>query len=164
MNEKKKYIIISVIIISISIIALVGASYALLTMTIEGDKKITLTAGILKVDFTDGNYINLGNTAPMTDKQGQKQTPYTFTITNTGNINAYYHVSLEEDSNNTLSNSYLKMKITGSNGYDSGIIKVNNYGVGTFEIVGEDVLSPSEDITYTLYMWLDEIFIGVKII
>ena len=56
------------------------------------------------------------------------------------------------------------MKITGSNGYDSGIIKVNNYGVGTFEIVREDVLSPSEDITYTLYMWLDEIFIGVKII
>ena len=152
---KKKYVIISVVIILISIIALVGTSYALLTMTIEGDKEISLTAGILKVDFTDGNYINLCNTAPMTDKQGQKQTPYTFTITNTGNINAYYHISLEEESNNTLDNSYLKMKLTGSNGYDSGVIRVSNYGKGTFEIRGEEVIEPEDTVTYRLWMWLD---------
>ena len=85
---RRKYIIISVIVISISLIALIGTSYALLTMSIEGDKTISLTAGILKVDFTDGNYINLDNIAPMTDNQGLKTTPYTFTITNTGNINA----------------------------------------------------------------------------
>ena len=154
--SKKKYIIISVVVILISVLALVGASYALLTMTIEGDKEMTLRAGILKVDFSEGDNINLINASPMSDKEGLKTTPYTFTVTNTGNINAYYHVSLEEDSNNTLSNSYLKMKLTGSNGYDSGIIKVNNYGVGTFEIRGEDILEPSDKVTYTLYMWLDE--------
>ena len=151
---RRKYIIISVIVISISLIALIGTSYALLTMSIEGDKTISLTAGILKVDFTDGNYINLDNIAPMTDNQGLKTTPYTFTITNTGNINAYYHVSLEEDSNNTLSNSYLKMKITGDNGYDSGVLKVNNYGTGNFEIIGEDILEPNDKVTYQLWMWL----------
>ena len=154
--SKKKYIIISIIVISISLIALIGTSYAILTMTIEGDKKVSLTAGILKVDFSEGDNINLDNTAPLTDKQGLKTTPYTFTITNTGNINAYYHVSLEEDANNTLSNSYLKMKITGDNGYDSGIIKVNNYGEGSFEIIGEDILEPSDEVTYRLWMWLDE--------
>ena len=154
--ERKKYIIISVIVISISIIALIGTSYALLTMSIEGEKEISLTAGILKVDFSEGNNINLENAAPMSDNEGLKTTPYTFTITNTGNIDAYYHISLEEDSNNTLSNRYVKMKMTGSNGYDSGIIKVNNYGEGTFEIRGEDVLEPEDSVTYTLYMWLDE--------
>ena len=153
---KKKYIVISVVIILISIIALIGASYALLTMTIEGDKEITLTAGILKVDFSEGDNISIENSAPMSDKEGLQTTPYTFTVTNTGNINAYYHVSLEEDSNNTLSNSYLKMKITGSNGYDSGVIRVSDYGVGSFEIIGEDILEPSDTVTYTLYMWLDE--------
>ena len=156
MNERKKYIIISVVIILISIVALIGASYALLTMTIEGDKEISLTAGILKVDFSEGDNINLDNTAPLSDSKGLKTTPYTFTITNTGNIDAYYHISLEEDINNTLSNKYIKMKLTGSNGYDSGIIKVNNYGVGTFEIRGEDILSPSDEVTYKLWMWLDE--------
>ena len=153
---KKKYIVISVVIILISIIALIGASYALLTMTIEGDKEITLTAGILKVDFSEGDNISIENSAPMSDKEGLQTTPYTFTVTNTGNINAYYHVSLEEDSNNTLSNSNLKMKITGNNGYDSGVIRVSDYGIGSFEIIGEDVLEPSDTVTYTLYMWLDE--------
>ena len=153
--ERRKYIIISVIVISVSILALIGTSYALLTMTLEGDKKITLTAGILKVDFTEGNRINLGNEAPISDSKGLKRTPYTFTITNTGNINAYYHVSLEEDINNTLDNSYLKMKLTNDKGYDSGIVKVSDYGNGTFEIKGEETLEPSDTVTYQLWIWLD---------
>ena len=154
--SKRKYIIISVVVILISLIALIGTSYAILTMTVEGEKSISLTAGILKVDFTEGDNINLENASPISDSKGLEQTPYTFTITNRGNINAYYHVSIEEDSNNTLSNSYLKMKVTGTNGYDSGIIRVSNYGVGDFEIIGEDILEPEESVTYTLNIWLDE--------
>ena len=154
-KTKKKYIVLAIVTVVISIVALLGASYALLTMTIEGDKKITLTAGILKVDFEDGNYINLENAAPMTDAQGQKLTPYTFTITNTGNINAYYHVSLEEDSANTLANSYLKMRLTSNNGYDSGVVKVSSYGTGSFDITSEATLEPSDKVTYQLWMWLD---------
>ena len=154
-KTRKKYIVLVIVTIVISIVALIGASYALLTMTLEGDKKITLTAGILKVDFTDGNYINLDNVAPMTDREGQKTTPYTFTITNTGNINAYYHVSLEEEATNTLANSYLKMRLTNNQGYDSGVVKVNSYGTGTFNIKSEETLEPEDTVTYTLWMWLD---------
>ena len=154
-KTKKKYIIISVSIVLVSIIALIGTTYALLTMTIEGDKEITLTAGILKVDFTEGDNINLDNTAPMTDAKGQKTTPYTFTVTNTGNINAYYHVSLEEDINNTLTNNYLKMRLTNDQGYDSGVVKVSSYGTGSFDITSEATLEPSDKVTYQLWMWLD---------
>ena len=157
-KTKKKYVILVVVTIVISIVALFGASYALLTMTLEGDKKITLTAGILKVDFTDGNYINLENQAPVSDAKGQKMTPYTFTITNTGNINAYYHVSLEEEATNTLTNNYLKMRLTNDKGYDSGVVKVSDLGSGSFEIKGEEKLEPGEEnkVTYTLWMWLSE--------
>ncbi len=155
-KTRKKYIVLVIVTIVISVIALIGASYALLTMTIQGDKKITLTAGILKVDFEDGNYINLDNAAPMTDAQGQKLTPYTFTITNTGNINAYYHVvSLEEEATNTLTNNYLKMRLTNDAGYDSGVVQVSSYGTGTFDIKSEETLEPSDTVTYTLWMWLD---------
>ena len=155
-KTKKKYVILVVVTIVISVVALFGASYALLTMTLEGDKKITLTAGILKVDFTDSNYINLENQAPVSDAKGQKLTPYTFTITNTGNINAYYHVSLEEEATNTLTNNYLKMRLTNDKGYDSGVVKVSDLGSGNFEIKGEETLEPSDKVTYTLWMWLDE--------
>ena len=154
-KTRKKYIVLVIVTIVISVIALIGASYALLTMTIEGDKKITLTAGILKVDFEEGDNINLDNAAPMTDTQGQKTTPYTFTITNTGNINAYYHVSLEEEATNTLANSYLKMRLTNNQGYDSGVVKVSSYGTGTFNIKSEETLEPEDTVTYTLWMWLD---------
>ncbi len=156
-NVRKKYIVIVVITILISIIALIGASYAILTMTIEGDKKISVTAGILKVDFTDGNYINLDNAAPVTDKQGLKTTPYTFTITNTGNINAYYHVSLEEEATNTLTHNYLKMRLTNDKGYDSGVVYVSDYEASEMEIMSEQTLEPGEDnkVTYQLWMWLD---------
>ena len=154
-KTRKKYIALVIVTVVISIIALVGASYALLTMTIQGDKKITLTAGILKVDFDEGDNINLNEIAPMTDSQGLKTTPYTFTVTNNGNINAYYHVSLEEDSNNTLDNSYLKMRLTSDNGYDSGVVKVSSYGTGEFDITSEATLEPSDKVTYQLWMWLD---------
>ena len=156
MNKaKKKYVILVVVTILVSIIALIGATYALLTMTIQGDKKVSLTAGILKVDFTEGDNINLENAAPMTDAQGQKLTPYTFTITNTGNINAYYHVSLEEEATNTLTNSYLKMRLTNDAGYDSGVVQVSSYGTGTFDIKSEETLEPEDKVTYQLWMWLD---------
>ena len=110
--ERRKYIIISVVVIAVSIISLIGTSYALLTMNLEGEKEISLTAGILKVDFSEGDNINLENMAPISDSKGLKTTPYTFTITNTGNIDAYYHISLEENINNTLDNRYIKMKMT----------------------------------------------------
>ena len=139
-KTRKKYIVLVIVTIVISVIALIGASYALLTMTIQGDKKITLTAGILKVDFEDGNYINLDNAAPMTDAQGQ---------------NAYYHVSLEEEATNTLTNNYLKMRLTNDAGYDSGVVQVSSYGTGTFDIKSEETLEPSDTVTYTLWMWLD---------
>ncbi len=153
---KKKYIIAAVLIVLVSVIALIGTTYAFLTMTIEGDKTITLRAGVFKVDFTEGDSINLDNAAPTSDSKGQSQTPYTFTITNEGNLTAYYHVLMEEDSANTLANSYLKMRITGSNGYDSGVVKVSDYGTGTFEIISENELAVDASVTYNLWMWLDE--------
>ena len=52
--KKKKYVALVIVTIIVSIIALIGATYALLTATIQGDKKITLKAGLLKVDFEEG--------------------------------------------------------------------------------------------------------------
>ena len=153
---KKKYIVGIVAIILISIIALVGTSFAVFTTTLRGNKKVTIKAGILEVNFSEGDAINLDNVAPLSDSKGQETTPYTFTITNTGNITAYYHVLLKEDAANTLANSYVKMKITGSNGYDSGIVKMGDYGSGTFEIISENELAVDSSVTYNLWIWLDE--------
>ena len=153
MTKEKNKIILVIILILISLIALVGSSYALLTKSFKS-KKLSMEVGTLKIDFAEGNAINMANAAPMTDSDGLKSTPYTFTITNGGDINAYYTVSNEEELANTLDTNYLKMRLTGSDGYDSGIKRLKDLGTSTYRIVDERALLKSKSVTYKLYLWI----------
>ncbi len=155
MTKEKNKIILVIILILISLIALVGSSYALLTKSFKS-KKISMEVGTLKIDFAEGNAINMANAAPMTDSDGLKSTPYTFTITNGGDINAYYTVSNEEELANTLDTNYLKMRLTGSDGYDSGIKTVKELGTETYKLVDETLLATGKSVTYELRMWISQ--------
>ena len=149
----KKRIIILIILILISILTLIGSSYALLTKKFTS-KKLSVEVGTLKVDFTEGNAITMDNVVPMTDENGMNTTPYTFTITNSGTIDSYYTISNEEDSNNTLDTTYLKYKLVSNDGYDSGIKRLKDIGTGTYRIVDERALLKSKSVTYKLYIWI----------
>ena len=155
MTKEKNKIILVIILILISLIALVGSSYALLTKSFKS-KKLSMEVGTLKIDFAEGNAINMVNAAPMTDSDGLKSMPYTFTITNGGDINAYYTVSNEEELANTLDTSYLRMKLTGSDGYDSGIKTVKELGTETYKLVDETLLATGKSVTYELRMWISQ--------
>ena len=115
-----------------------------------------MEVGTLKIDFAEGNAINMANAAPMTDSNGLKSTPYTFTITNGGDINAYYTVSNEEELANTLDTSYLRMKLTGSDGYDSGIKTVKELGTETYKLIDDTLLETGKSVTYELRMWISQ--------
>ena len=150
---KNKKIIILIILILISILTLIGSSYALLTKTFTS-KKLSVEVGTLKVDFTEGNAITMDNSMPMADENGMNTTPYTFTITNSGDVDAYYTVSNEEELANTLDTNYLKMRLTGSDGYDSGIKRLKDLGTSTYRIVDETSLATGKSVTYKLYLWI----------
>ena len=150
---KDKKIIVLIVLILISIMALIGSSYALLTKSFKSEK-LSMQVGTLKVDFTEGNAITMDNAMPMTDENGMNTTPYTFTITNSGDVDAYYTVSNEEELANTLDTNYLKMRLTGSDGYDSGIKRLKDIGTGTYRIVDERALLKSKNVTYKLYLWI----------
>ena len=150
---KDKKIIVLIILVLISIIALIGSSYALLTKSFNSEK-LSMQVGTLKIDFTDGNIITMNNALPMTDEDGMNTTPYTFTITNSGNIDSYYTISNEEELTNTLDTSYLKMRLTSDSGYDSGIKKVKDLGTETYRIVDETSLAVGKSVTYKLYLWI----------
>ena len=155
MTKEKNQIILVIILILISLITLVGSSYALLTKSFKS-KKLSMEVGTLKIDFAEGNAINMANAAPMTDSNGLKSTPYTFTITNGGDINAYYTVSNEEELANTLDTSYLRMKLTGSDGYDSGIKTVKELGTETYKLIDDTLLETGKSVTYELRMWISQ--------
>ena len=150
---KDKKIIVLIVLILISIIALIGSSYALLTKSFKSEK-LSMQVGTLKVDFTEGNAITMDNAMPMTDENGMNTTPYTFTITNSGDVDAYYTVSNEEELANTLDTNYLKMRLTGSDGYDSGIKRLKDLGTSTYRIVDETSLATGKSVTYKLYLWI----------
>ena len=150
---KDKKIIVLIVLILISIIALIGSSYALLTKSFKSEK-LSMQVGTLKVDFTEGNAITMNNAMPMTDENGMNTTPYTFTITNSGDVDAYYTVSNEEELANTLDTNYLKMRLTGSDGYDSGIKRLKDLGTSTYRMVDERALLKSKSVTYKLYLWI----------
>ncbi len=150
MNKNKLAIVIA--LIAVSMVTLVGSSYALFTKSLEGTKKVSIQTGTLKVDFTEGDSIRLENSAPMSDSAGVSTTPYTFTITNSGNIKAYYSVMLAEDSTNTLSNTYLKYRLVGSDGYDSGAQDLSSLNNNYF--ISASTLDTAKTVTYKLYMWV----------
>ena len=153
MKAKKKQIIVTALLIAICLVTLVGSSYALFTRTFTSTKKISVQAGTLKVDFVEGNRINLSNVAPMSDSDGMNTTPYTFTITNSGSVAAYYTIRNEEDSSNTLNNKYIKYRLI-SDSYDSGIKTLDTMGSSYYMLSSENTLAVGKSITYKLYLWL----------
>ncbi|MDD6245145.1 MAG: hypothetical protein PUB03_05750 [bacterium] len=154
MQTRESQIALVIVLIMIAIVTLIGSSYALFTKTLVGTKKVTVQTGTLNATFEEGNAIKLENTVPMSDTVGLQTTPYTFTIKNTGNIKDYYTVYNEEDtSTTTLDTSLLKYKLTGSNGYDSGIKTIADLGSGKI-VLTSSTLDVGQSVTYTLYIWL----------
>ncbi len=158
--SKKKLIAIIVISVSFSVLSLLGTTFALFSKTLKGDKTLSIESGTLKIDFEEGDTINLENTGTLSDEEGLESKPYTFTITNSGDITAYYMISFQEDTdNNTLDTNFVKYKLTSDKGYDSGIKVMKEVGNGTFIVKDEDTLGTSEDdkkIVYTLRLWLSD--------
>lgn len=157
---KNKQVLLIIAVAFVSIITLVGTSYAVFTKTLTGTKKISIQTGTLKVDFADKNVISLNDAAPLTDTQAASLTPYTFTITNTGDITAYYTISLDRYSDSTLDDKWVKYRITGD-GYDTGV-RIADYtsastssdGASIMLVTGEKSLDVGKSITYKLYLWL----------
>ena len=150
--KRKKAIILTISILALCVCT-VGISFGYLTKTLTGEKEVSIVSGTLRIDFQDSNIITLDNIALMSDSKGLASEPYTFTITNTGNITAYYQVGFEDDSANTLNTQFVKMRMTGDNGYDSGVIRRSS-----FEdiLLSAESMKVEEDVTYQLWMWLDE--------
>ena len=132
----KKRITIILGLITILLVSIIGASYALFTKMFvqEGENGIsTLNCLDIKIENKDGSGnasapITLINAYPIKDTAGLKQEPYNFTITNKCNVAVEVEVNLETLSASTLSKNYVKYNINN-----------NNYNTSTTGIVGTSV-------------------------
>lgn len=154
----KKEIIMPTIMIIFAIVLVAGVSYAIFRVTVTGEKNNVINAGTLKLTFADSssNSISLTNAVPVTDTTGMTGTAYTFTVTNTGNVTADYHLKIEEnetlysshgDTGNILQDNKLKIGMT-KNGTTSYLL----YDRTTIDYV---TLAPNESVEYTIRVWID---------
>lgn len=155
----KKQIIIAAFLILVGCIMLVGTTYAIFTVLITGEKKISVTVGQFEVTFSDSQYVSLSNVATMSLSEVEEvSTPYQFTIDNKGDIDAYYTLSLLDEGaledSEMVDKRYLGFSLKGTDGTSLE---------GTLDELGDKnlfinrkLLKAKDSVTFSLYLWLTE--------
>ena len=147
----KKYL--PIYMIMLSIVLLMGTSYALLRSSHQGTNTYTMNVGTLAVTFVDSetNALTLENAYPMTDDEGMSETKeLTFTVKNTGTVTAKYSVYIEETSTTPEFKSVIRFISNKNNtGYNSPkTLASDNY------IDKDSYLETSKTATYKVKAWM----------
>ena len=161
----KKKIVYGVLGI-ILVIAIVGASYAYFSITIEGKKTQVIQSGELSLSIKDENQITLVDAYPIPDSQGlETDKEYTFTLSNDGNADLSYGIKLIDDlvaqgtcpadlnSGNAckfIPSQYIRYQVTKEKEPPAigGLKASNEFATG--------IIKGNQKINYRLKIWLSE--------
>ena len=115
--HQKIFIFLGILIILFSV---VGVSYASwMYRGIQNDFDVVGTKCFNVQMMNESEGIHLDKVVPTKDEEGMRFTPYTFTIKNVCDTDAFYQVNLEElvlDKAKKLSGEYIKVSLNDSNG------------------------------------------------
>ena len=158
MQRKSK---LSLIILGLFIIlASIGLSYAYWRFIFISDKANKGTSGCFNLEMTDQkDEINLGSTYPITDEEGLKLKPFSFTLKNTCTIFAHYYVNMEMLEGTTLNSKWVAVRVN-----NEAINTLDTYKVASTTInastesrtIAEGYLSAGDSVDYTVSFWMDE--------
>ena len=165
---KKKKVLIIIIISLLLILSIVGISYALWTLNLTQTGENDIATTCFNISFTEKDNISLQKSYPLYDADGEKLTPYEFTITNNCDSYASYNVNLEVLNTTTLTNNEAikvmfskkedgaesELKLDLLSNYET-VTKTLNNATSAFKLV-TGYLGPNESKTYDLRVWLDE--------
>ena len=149
----KKYL--PVYMIMLSIMLLLGTSYALLRSSHQGENSYVMNVGLLEVTFVDSqtSALTLENAKPVTDKEGINQTnELVFTVKNTGNVAAKYNVYIEETSTSPEFKTVIRFI---SNKNDTGYNDPKTLADDKYIDQGS-YLDIGETATYKVKAWISE--------
>ena len=155
---KKK---ISILIIGlILILASLGLSYAYWKITLMGDKGNNVTSGCFNIEMINQkDEITLGSTFPITDAEGLKLKPFSFTLKNTCTIFAHYYVNMEMLEGTTLNSRFVAVRVNNEAINTLDTYKVANTTINTStesRTIAEGYLGADEEVDYTVSFWMDE--------
>ena len=159
-NIKKNRLILAIITISLVGLIGVGMSYAYWRFTAIQDKTNIGASKCFSIELANqANEINLTNAYPITDAEGRKLTPYTFTLKNTCSMSAKYNLNMEMLSGTTLNSSYVAILVN-----NKDIRLLSSYNAATTVIEGSTesrtldtgTLAGNSSKDYSISLWIDE--------
>ncbi len=169
---KNKKTIIAIISVVAVILVLIGVTYAYWLVTKEQVGENVISSACLDISLNGSGDINLPNQYPMSDDDGLKTTPYTFTVTNNCKTSIDYQINLETlgSEENTILPSAIKIALN-----ESGVTNIvpvllseksvvnptianaytaNKLLVGTLSANSDE--TTKDTVTYELRLWLDK--------
>ena len=156
--KKKKIIILSIVIIGLLLIV-TGVTYSILSFRVEGTEVNIVKAGILKIDIDENEPITLLEAYPISTDKGMEGEPYTFTVSNTGDIDAIYRIYLDDVQLDAgierLSDSSIRYSLTKDGKYLTDTV-ADLLSDREDRIIDNGAIYPGETFNYELKMWIDE--------
>ena len=155
-KDKIKYFVI----LSLLILLIIGTAFALIRLITKQDTVNLVETGCFDVSMANQeNAINLEKAYPLTDEEGRKLTPFTFTLTNNCGITANYTVNLEVLSGSTMSTSYIATLVNNGTINTLGSLpKTDTTIKDSIESrkLKTGVLAPNASLDFSVSIWMDE--------
>ena len=156
-KKKNNFLLIGLILI---LVLAIGFSYGYYLLNKVQENNNIVGSKCFNLEFTnEKNAINLDNMYPISDEEGRKLTPYSFTITNTCDMLAGYTVNMEMLEGTTLNSKYLDVMVNNEQiklltNYES----TNTVITGSTEsrILAKGTLAYNDSIDYTVRFWMDK--------
>ena len=158
MNKKKKIILI--IVILLVMMTVIGVSYAYWFLTFSSHDSSKLVTSCMNLSLTnEKNDINLTKAYPISDAEGKKLTPYSFTITNTCDLFLSYTVNLEVLNESTMPYKYIKAMVN-----NEAITKLSDLedtattldNASSSKVLFKGTLGSGDSADYNIRLWMDE--------
>ena len=145
------------LVIALALVLLLGGTYAWLTLTLNGTKKVRIEAGTLSLVLDEGNAINVEDSVPMSDIDGLATTPYTFSLQNNGNVTSEYTIYLDDEAISEedvrMEDSIVKYSLT-KNGGEATTALVSTLTDRT--LIENNQIEAGTTDTYTLRLWIKD--------
>jgi len=157
LTKKKLMLFIGIFAVTLSV---VGISYAYWILTYQQTGINKLATSCFSLSLTnEKNDINLTDAYPILDEDGEKLTPYSFTVTNTCDLFASYTVNLEVLENSTLPIEYVKVMVNKEqmktlNQYETTTTTIT--GAKNSKILASGSLGAGDSEEYSIRLWMDE--------
>ena len=156
-KNKKLGLLITILTL---LLMMISASYAYWRLLKIDEKTNVTTTGCFKMELINqANEINLASAYPITDEEGLKLKPFSFTIHNKCSIFAHYYVTLESLEGTTLDSKWVAVKvnsdaITTLDKFKTTTTKLD--GSVNSHILAEGYLGADDSVDYSVSFWMDE--------